>query len=162
MYYDIESFCPIPKCGMGAHSFSITLYAGWKELVEMACLDQDRVDRLIELRGREWLDACGFDRIFDPDNCGFDADKTLPPGPRAYPTYRPPTDLRIKWGEWGPEHIMVPGDACGLNIDKHCPGLCDDSACLLPHNIDTWNQKNLLMIAFTKVACMLATFGRAG
>jgi hypothetical protein len=27
-------------------------------------------------------------------------------------------DIRVEWGEWGPEHISVPGNACALDIDE--------------------------------------------
>ena len=80
--------------------------------------------------------------MFDPDNCGCMADPEAKLGPRAHPLYEPNIALRISWGEWGLEHITVPGDACGLDIEHHTFGNTLDGPVLQPHNIDTWNQKS--------------------
>lgn len=143
------------------HGFSIQLYPGWRGLVERSQMDQERADHLIKNSGRWWLDSCGYDRIFDPDNCGIDYDPKKPPGPEAGPAYKPLIDLRVKWGGWGPEHIMVPGDACGLDLDHHSPSHVEGGAVLLPHNVDTWKQKNLLMIVFLHIAYSLSFYNEA-
>jgi hypothetical protein len=99
--------------------------------------------------GRSWLDGCKFATMFDPDNCGFGADKKKPLGPNARPLYKPGLDLRVTWGKWGPEHITVPGNACGLDVDENGFGSPRDGACLNPHNVDSVNQAHLLLVVFT-------------
>ena len=114
MFYSIEQLCPVSDDGMSAFGLGIKLYPLFKTAVQRRPeLDQSAVDHVIRTHGREWLDRCGFDAIFDPDNCGFDRDLEKPPGPNAEPMYQPGHHLRVTWGEWGPEHITVPGDACG-------------------------------------------------
>lgn len=99
------------------------------------------------------LESCGWRGMFDPDNCGFDRDKDKPPGPDARPMYEPNRDLRVVWGKWGPEHITVPGSACGLGLDECCiGGPFMGGAGLTPHNVDSWSQKNLLLLTFLQLA----------
>ncbi len=104
--------------------------------------------------GRAWLDGCGFDQIFDPNEDPMDKWRSKNLGekrklsPEARPLYQPNSELRIQWGEWGPEHITVPGDACGLDIDRCYPSPPDGRA-LLPHNIDSIKQSMLLLVVFT-------------
>ena len=150
MYYSIIGLCPSPDNDMGGHGFSIKLYPEWKNLVANSKLTQENVDGGIENMGREWLDACGFGAVYDPDQ---DCWQKQPPGPNAYELYRPGQDLRIRWGEWGSEHITVPGNACGLDIDRgiFCP---PNGRVLHPHNIDNWRQVNLLLVVF----CWFAEF----
>lgn len=64
--------------------------------------------------------------------------------------------LRVTWGKWGAEHIIVPGNACGLDVNTAgCFNLLKGMT-LLPHNIDSWTQKQLLLIVFTEIAeCVL-------
>ncbi len=85
--------------------------------------------------------------MHDPDNMGYQPGKKKPPGPKAYHAYKPNMALRVNWGEWGPEHITVPGNACGLDIDNRF-GTPKDGRILQPHNIDTWGQKQLFLITF--------------
>jgi hypothetical protein len=155
MYYDIEGLCPRTDIDMSRHGFGLKLHAKWRELVWAREMTQEMVDTGIENRGRHWLDACGYAALFDPDNYGVDRDKSKPPGPDAYPMYRPNCDLRVTWGEWGPEHITVPGNACGLDIDRGF-GSPPGGRLLAPHNIDTANQKLLLLVVFTWFANDLA------
>lgn len=156
MHYEIEGLCPVDHMSVGNHCFFITLYPEWRDLVERSVLTQEKIDAMLSARGRQWLDACGFDSIFDPDNCGFEADRSKGPGPNAYPTHRPLLDLRVAWGKWGPEHIQVPGNACGLDLDVGVPMAHRGARVLCPHNIDNWSQKNLLLMTFTHIASSMA------
>lgn len=137
---------------MGRHGFTISLHPKWRELVAGCDLNEQKIHGALDVLGRGWLDECGFAGMFDPDNCGFQADKKLPPGPNARPMYQPNRDLRVTWGEWGPEHITVPGNACGLDIDRHSFGSILRGPSLLPHNIDNWKQKQLLLVTFCWIA----------
>jgi hypothetical protein len=98
--------------------------------------------------------------MYDPDNCGFDEDKSLPPGPNARPFYTPGHDLRVTWGEWGPEHMTVPGDACGLDISDSIYRPLDGMV-LSPHNVDTMKQAMLLVVVFSWFASALLDEERA-
>lgn len=150
MYYLIRSLEPTDGM-MGGHGFCIDLHDNWRDLVAKCGLDQSKIDMLIRNCARGWLDCCGYDRIFDPDNCGAWADKNKRPGPDARPAYDH-RSIRVAWGEWGPEHITVPGNACGLDIERHGFGTFTGGAQLTPHNIDCWAQKQLLLIVFCRIA----------
>ncbi len=145
--YSIDGLCPNREHAIGGFGFSIKLYPQWKEIVAASGLDQVKIEQALSRLGREWLDVCGFDAIFDPDNCGFEADKKCKPGPDARPSYLPNRDLRVSWGEWGVEHISVPGNACGLDVGSG-PGGPRNGKVLWPHNVDGWHQVQLLLITF--------------
>jgi hypothetical protein len=134
---------------MSGAGFCIQLFPEWKALVTECGLTQENIETAIGSMGRTWLDGCGFDSIFDPDNCGIDKDNNRAPGPNSYPLYRPNIDLLVRWGEWGPEHITVPGNACGLDINTRAFGAPTDGAMLLPHNVDSIRQAHLLLVVFT-------------
>jgi hypothetical protein len=138
---------PTPRQEMSGWGFGILLWPPWREAVARRALTQENVNTAVGHLGRGWLDACGFSGMFDPDNCGHEVDRTKKPGPRAHPMYRPNLDLRVSWGEWGPEHITVPGNACGLDLDSgiNAPR---DGRCLQPHNVDCMRQAVLLLLVF--------------
>lgn len=95
-----------------------------------------------------WLDAHRYDAMYDPDNCSFDRDETKPLGPNACHLYVP-REIRISWGEWGPEHITVPGNACGLDVEYgYSFGAPPGGKVLLPHNVDSIYQASLLIVVF--------------
>lgn len=146
MLYEIKVPSPIKE--MSGYGIYIKLWPEWKEAVSRSGLNQTKVDSVIKGHGRYWLDSCGFDGLFDPDNCGFDKDKTKPLGPNARPFYMPNHDLRVSWGEWGIEHITVPGDACGLDITENigCPR---NGKVLCPHNVDNMRQAYLILVVFS-------------
>ena len=57
-------------------------------------------------------------------------------------------EVRIVLGDWGLEHIAVPGNACGLDIwDDMCAP--DGGMSLLPHNVDSRMQCMALITVFT-------------
>ena len=123
---------------MHGFSFCIKLYPKWKECITKSGLKQENINRMINLRGREWLDGCGYGDVFDHD--------------KTRKMYTPDYDLRVAWGEWGPEHMSIPGiNAAGLDIDD----VIDASRrgrCLYPHNVDTMGQAYLLITVFSKIA----------
>ncbi len=147
MFYSIFGLCPRGDLPMGRHGFGIKLFPGFQNMVAAYDLDQEKVNTVLGKLGRGWLDSCGYDMFFDPDNCGCSKDEKLPLGPDARPSYVPNQDLRVSWGEWGPEHITVPGDACGLDLDTGF-GSPRDGRLLSPHNVDNWSQVQLLLITF--------------
>lgn len=150
--YAIRGLCHRTDITMGCHGFSIDLSPEFKTAAAKSGINQEKIDHLIETAGRLWLDATGFDAIYDPDNTGAWADKKKPPGPNARPLYEA-KHLRVAWGEWGPEHISIPGNACGLDIDRDGFGsVYRDGALLHPHNVDSLKQKYLLLIVFTEIA----------
>lgn len=157
--YAIRHLCPRTDAQLGAHGFSIDLSPEWKFAVAASGLNQEKVDHHIKLLGNDWLSACGYNSYFDPDNSGIWADRSLPPGPNAVrsPDYR---HIQVKWGEWGPEHISVPGSACGLDLDRGFGSLFREGRQLTPHNIDSWSQKQLLLIVFCDLAESVILFSR--
>jgi len=150
--YAIRSFLHRNDLTMSAHGFCVDLHPRVKDAVLKSNITQESIERMLNNVGQFWLDGCGWGAMFDPENCGFDADKDAEPGPKARKMYQPNQDLRVTWGEWGPEHITVPGNACGLDIDRssfNC--VFKDGARLLPHNVDGWSQKYLLTIVVTEI-----------
>lgn len=123
-----------PSREMNGFGFEIHLWPAWKEAVARRALTQDEVNTAIGNLGRSWLDACGYDN------------KTTFDGRERY-LYEPSMAIRVKWGEWGPEHITVPGNACGLDIydGMRRP---HGGVCLSPHNVDCISQAYLLQIVF--------------
>ncbi len=148
MFYHIEGYNPHP--GMGSAGFSVKLWPAWQAAVAdySPPLTQEHINKAINTLGRGWLDAHGYDAIFDPDNCGHGADRNKPPGPNAGPLYEPRSSIRVSWGAWGPEHITVPGSACGLDIGLNGFGAPRGGAILTPHNVDSLAQASLLLTVF--------------
>jgi hypothetical protein len=161
--YLIRGLCPRTDIDMGRHAFTIELPREWPALVEASEITQERVSEVVEREGADWLDACGYTEMYDPDNYGFEKDKNKPPGPNAKRLYDPHTSIRVSWGAWGPEHITVPGNACGLDLDHSSSSFgcfLRGGRMLLPHNIDSWHQKNLLLIVFTEFAESVVLLGQ--
>lgn len=147
--YHIQGWTPSP--GMSCAGFSVLLFPEWKVAIVDLRLTQESVNSIIERIGRSLLDDHGYDGMFDPDNCGYDADQNAKPGPNARKMYTPGSDLRVMWGEWGPEHITVPGNACGLDLNDGISAPPDGRA-LSPHNVDTIYQASLLLTIFLHFA----------
>ena len=136
MYYQIEGLCSARSdIDLNKWGFGIKLFPGFKELVSKSEITQDAVYRAVENMGRSWLDGCGFDHNFE-----YDGEKSK--------LYRPNQDLRVQWGKWGPEHITVPGNACGLDLDNGITAP-KNGRNLSPHNVDSMKQAMLLLIVFT-------------
>lgn len=123
-----------PHQHMNGASFCIILTPKWKESVLKSGITQEQIDSLIENCGNAILEGHGRSSV----------EKHMI---HCY--------IRVKWGEWGPEHITVPGDACGLDIDKHGWGCHDGEASLDPHNVDSISQSSMLLTVFIKIAELL-------
>lgn len=145
--YHIKGLCPRTDISLGRCGFCIDLHPSWEVAVSNCELNQDIVNVGVKNMHRLWLDACGYNQIFDPYNSGFDRDENKKPGPRATPLYGEHA-IRVIWGKWGPEHITVPGNACGLDIDRSFGGWMGGRS-LVPHNVDTIAQAHLLLVVFT-------------
>jgi len=93
-------------------------------------ITQEIVDNMIKTEARGWCAGVGMDMT-------------------VY--QHPEWDFSIRWGDWGAEHITIPGmNATGLDIDDHYNGKR-----LLPHNVDSLCQASLLMTIFCRFADML-------
>lgn len=144
--YSIDSLCP--SGGMGGYGFCIHLSHAFKEAVAKSGIDQEKANRVIKSFGREWLTHTGMSNHFDIENCthNWKDNRRIPSEDFKDRDYR---SIRLSWGKWGPEHISVPGNACGLDIDDGGFGcVFNGGKMLLPHNIDHWGQVNLLLIVF--------------
>ncbi len=160
--YAIRGLCHRRDISMGAHGFCIDLSPEFKATVAKSAITAENIDHLLKQNARGWLDAAGFDSIYDPDNAGHGRDKSQPPGPNARPLWGV-EHLRVAWGEWGPEHISIPGNACGLDIERRGFGtVYPDGAQLQPHNVDSLEQKYLLLIVFAEIAESIAFLGGMG
>jgi hypothetical protein len=151
MYYLIKGLCPRTDIDMGAHGISIDLHPKWKELVAESGLDQAKCNKAIETMGNERLDACGYSKTVKYND-----------GP-LHRLYEARTSICVSWGEWGTNHITVPGDACGLDVGHGFGNILGPGgASLLPHNVDSWSQVQLLLIVFTWFAesVVLASYGK--
>lgn len=164
MFYEIRGFCPRDPGDLNRlldrHAFYIDLHPEWKEAVaifrELYGVGQAQVDAVVAENARRWLDSCGFHQIHDPDDVEpWLREDSTPGGPNASPLYGK-WDIRVSWGEWGLEHLDVPGNACGLNLDRAF-GAPPGGKSLLPHNIDTWGQKKLLLCVFLHFAEAIAS-----
>ena len=153
MFYHITGLCPRTDISTSRCNFSIWLYPQWQEAVKWRALTQDQVNVAIERLGRRGLDGCGYDRIYDPEQSPVDrwetqrGGKPVELGPKARPLYGPES-IRVTWGEWGPEHITVPGNACGLDLGTGTLAPYKGRV-LHPHNIDNLSQVVLLLTVFT-------------
>ena len=128
MLYHIKGWGP--RREMNGAGFSIMLYPEWKELVARQNIDQAKCDHLCrESLGPLWLEQHGYDG--------------------DYAKYQ----LSVRWGEWGPEHIQVPGSAAGLNNDRYCQMHAPEEGVILtPHNVDTIQQASLCLTVFCWIA----------
>jgi hypothetical protein len=126
MYYTIENFGPHRDNGRlmpGGYGFNIKLYPGFKKLVaEYGNIDDEAIFNWRKRYGK-WL----------LEDYGWQTDT-----------------IRIAWGEWGLEHIQVPGNACTLDYDTFSQlGAPKDGIILTPHNVDTLQQAGCLLSVFT-------------
>lgn len=149
--YHIFGLCPRTDINMGRCGFGIKLYPHWKDAVEKSAITQKNINSAIESYHRAWLDGCGYDTMFDPEAGPLSERKGTKPGLNARPLYDIHS-IRVAWGEWGPEHIAVPGNACGLDISRGGLGAPMGGAVLEPHNIDSLAQQVLLLTVFTTIA----------
>lgn len=123
-----------PNGNMGGAGFSIILTPEWRDAVSKSEINQEGINNLIEILGNKILEGHGRN----------------PMEKHMLPYY-----LRVIWGEWGPEHITVPGNACGLDIDTHCIGCLDGEIALTPHNVDSVSQASMILTIFVQIAEIL-------
>lgn len=151
MMYHIVGLCPRTDIAMSRCNFGIALYPAWRDAVKASGITQENIQAAIKNYHRVWLDGCGFSEMFDPDRAPMAflrEERKAKLGPSARPLYDIHS-IRIAWGEWGPEHITVPGNACGLDIERRS---YRGGAMLQPHNIDGIDQAMLLLTVFTTLA----------
>src|SRR5487761_180341 len=116
MFYHITGLCPRTDIDLGRCGFSIQLWPAWRDAVKASGLAQDKINTVILNCHRAWLDGCGFGAMFDPDEDPMAVweekhlHKKRKLGPNAHPLYSA-HDIRVSWGEWGPDHITIPGNA---------------------------------------------------
>jgi hypothetical protein len=132
--YKIKSWLPSRRPNGAA--FFIVLTDKFRKAVEKSKLTQENMDALIVNLGNAILSSLGYPEV--------DKNMLL-------------CELRVKWGEYGPEHISVPGNACGLDIDTHFVGQLPGEVALMPHNIDTVSQASMLLSIFIYIAEVLET-----
>jgi hypothetical protein len=151
MMYHIFGLCPRTDISLGRCGFGIKLYPAWRNAVAASGLTQATINSAIKNLHRAWLDGCGYDKLSDPGVSIWEEQKPgYKPGQNARPLYDVHS-IRIAWGEWGPEHISVPGNACGLDISDgiNAP---ENGRILTPHNVDSFAQVILLLTIFTTLA----------
>lgn len=159
MFYHIK-INPPALDRMSGWGFHIDLWPAWREAVALSEINQDKANQAIQTLGASWLDACGYDAIFDPDKSPMDEwresklKEKKAPGPNARRLYEPYC-IQVRWGEWGPEHITVPGNACGLDIDFGSSFTVYGGRTLLPHNVDCMAQAYLLVMVFSWFASFI-------
>ena len=145
-FYAISPICP--SGGMGGYGFSIHLAPSYRQAVSLCDIDETVAQRIVDLYREQWLSHTGYRHLFDPENC------TAYANPYAVPSTE--TKLsggypRIRWGEWGLEVIEVPGSASGLYLKRDpINSVFQDGVSLHPHNMDCWNQINLVLCVFTQ------------
>lgn len=147
--------CPTVDRGCSGCNVGIQLFPAWRqawrtyEYSPGKKMNQDAASTAVASLHRQWLDNCGYDTMYDPDGRDPMADwearslgKTRKLGPNARKLYDVHS-IRVSWGEWGPEHITVPGNACGLDI---CYGMGmsrrQGGKFLAPHNVDNLQPAN--------------------
>jgi hypothetical protein len=140
MLYHIKGYNP--QYGMEQSGFIIQLWPTWKEAVmaykpESGCkLTQRGIDKAIERLSPSWLEGHGF----------------------RYTAALSTSSIRASLGDWGLEHITVPGNACGLDMDDHALDKpIGGGAVLLPHNVDSPQQASLLLTVFLWFADCIVT-----
>ncbi|GAL83446.1 hypothetical protein MYP_673 [Sporocytophaga myxococcoides] len=111
---------------MNGAAFSIELFPDWKDAISKSGITQENIDNAFEKLGPKLLEDHGFKHSMDR--------------------------LKVYWGEWGPEHIYVPGNACGLDITKSSPFGPRGGALLSPHNVDSLRQASLILSIFLWIA----------
>ena len=119
-----------PEQRMNGAGFSIALFDKWKEQITISNIKQENINLMLERYAPYILEGHGYDKSIY--NAG---------------------DIRVTWGVWGPEHITVPGNACGLDI-SHAYGFGDKL--LTPHNVDSLKQASMLLTVFLKIADLVA------
>lgn len=123
--FEIVHGIPVGSGG-GGFGFHILLWPCWKEVVAMNKVDTSDILDWHRDVGNSLLEACGFNRAI----------------------YTSSMDIRLSFGEWGLEHITVPGNSCGIDIDLTSYRAPEGGAVLTPHNVDSLRQAYLIQLVF--------------
>jgi hypothetical protein len=137
--YRIIGWCPVPE--MNGAGFTIALKPEIKEAVKKSGITQENINNWINTSGRLYLKHHGYNIPEDSPISFY---------------------IRISWGEWGIEHITVPGNACGLDIDDYSIGIKEGEKALRPHNVDGLKQASLILAVFTSIAETLEAYDENG
>lgn len=155
MLYHIDGLCPRTDIDMGRCGFMVKLWPAWRdEVAKTDEFDSANILQAVNTLGKAWLDGCGFNAWYDPDKPAENDIKKM--GPNRRRLYEPRSSIQVRWGEWGPEHITIPGNACGLDIDQGL-GAPRGGRVLLPHNVDSIHQAHLLLVIFTWFAGVIVS-----
>lgn len=126
--YHIQGWNPFVKASMGGNGFYVLLFPDWKLAVQSYTdLTQESANQAVQTMFKSWLEGHGWESLAKHD--------------------LPKCSIRVTWGQWGPEHITVPGNACGLDISDGISAPRNGKV-LLPHNVDAGSQASLLLTIF--------------
>lgn len=150
--YHIRCLVPRNDHYLGNHGFCIDLHPSYKDYVLRSGITQDKIDFYIKNEGNRWLDCLGYNGTYNSiDELGNTQQKRI---------YEVSSSIKVEWGEWGLEHILVPGNACTLDLEKDpLASSFKLGARLEPHNIDSWSQKNLMLLIFTQISDLVIVLG---
>jgi hypothetical protein len=112
---------------MGGHGFTIELSPAFRDAVRDSRITQKDVDDRIKRSEERWCEL-------------------------AEMRFSGVIGTHVRWWEWGPEHITVPGSACGLDKGRGFGMLLRGGVVLEPHNVDSLRQKYMLLMVFTELA----------
>lgn len=118
---------PRPKSNGDGFGFSIRVFPGWKTLVSRIMIPDHESQK-------NWMDSVGSELL---EGCGYDL--------KVYGRFGA---IRLSFGEWGLEHITIPGNGCGLDITSDSCFCPDGGRVMLSHNVDSMKQAYLLQCIF--------------
>lgn len=123
--YIIRGLMPRGDISLGRYCLCIELHPMMQEIVAASDYSQEKADYWLKLHGKQLLKQCEMEWASE---------------------HR----LRVSYGPWGLEHISVPGNACGLDIDTSMC-LFRGGRILVPHNLDSKKQQDLLVLIFCEI-----------
>lgn len=80
--YSIDGLWPTGQ-PLGGYGFMIHLSPQFREAVAKSDVNQEGVERVIKTYGVEWMQKCGLCGYFDPESCGFGAEKHAIPSDKT-------------------------------------------------------------------------------
>lgn len=143
----------IPRVGELGFGFQIRVWPAWREVVAAYSPTPGAQRAWLHHVGNDLLDACGYGEPFQSfqsvaeELMGITPSSLIPaPTERLYDATR--GAITFQWGAWGLEHITIPGNGCGLDIDETVALKPDGGVVLLTHNVDTMQQSYLLQCIY--------------
>jgi hypothetical protein len=133
--YLIKGLIPRTDISIGRYCLHIDLHPSLTEIVKKSDYSQEKADYYLKTNGERLLKIAGF---------------TI----TSLDVHR----LRVSYGEWGLEHISVPGNACGLDIDQAMGCYFREGRTLVPHNLDSKMQQDLLVMIFCEITADVVLF----